>query len=178
MTAKWLGIFPIICVVITVICLFLPIMHLVMELTLVPPPNTIEGDILPFGGSFLDELEAYAALYPSIADQLSNYQNIFMWVGILFAIFYGLDALMMFINGIKVMTGRKEIKKVRKKWLTGGLGKIISQIIVLVAMITVVPNYLINYGIDFGFTMGLGMILTMISGGILIFAYICAKIAD
>lgn len=47
-------------------------------------------------------------------------------------------------------------------------------------MITVVPDIVADYTHDLAFlsfTMGLGMILVMVTGGILIFAYILAKIA-
>lgn len=172
MTARWIGIFPIICVIIIVISLFLPIMHLVIDIPAVP--LTVEGDIMPLGGGLIDELQPYIALSP----EASNLQNTFMWVGIAFAVFYGLDALLLLINGIKVITGRKELKKARKKWLTGGLGKIISQIVIIIVMITVVPSMLVDNGVILSFTIALGMILTMVTGGILIFAYICAKIAD
>lgn len=103
-----------------------------------------------------------------------------MWFGIVFAIFFGLDALLLVINEIRVKTGSKALKKARRKWLWGGITKIISQIIVIIVMITVVPDIVADYTHDLAFlsfTMGLGMILVMVAGGILIFAYILAKIA-
>ena len=87
-----------------------------------------------------------------------------------------MDALLLFINAIRVMTGSKEPKKARKKWLSGGIVKIVFQVVVIVVMTTVVPNIFVDLGFTLGITMGLGMILTMVAGGILIFAYVLAKL--
>jgi len=174
----WIFLFPIIVVVLMIVLLFLPIMYLSMDYYIAPhppPPDfSVAGDLLPFGGSFLEELEAYVGLY----SDAENVRNAFMWVGIIFAVGYGLDALTLLIGAIRVKTGSKELKKARKRWLSSGIVKIISQVVVIVIMVAIIPGILEEYGIIFGFTMGLGMILTMVAGGILIFAYILAKIAD
>lgn len=174
MTAKWVAIFPIVCVVLMVIALFLPIMHIAISIPV--PPFIIEGDVLPLGGGLLDELEPYTALVPEAVDL----QIGFMWVGIVFAIFFGLDALFTVITAIRVMTGNKELKKARKKWLRGGISKIISQVIVIVSMTYYIPDLIANLGPGLGmvFTIGLGMIMPIVVGGILIFTWLIAKIAD
>ena len=171
----WLFLFPLICIALMVISLFLPIMHIIIKIPLVP--LTVEGDVLPFGGGLLNELETYKALFPVVESELTNFQNIFMGVGIGFAVFYTIDILLLFINAIRVKTGSKELKKTRKKWLSGGLSKIIGEVVVILIMLFVVPGALVGSGVIFGFTMGLGMIMTMIAGGVLIFAYVLAKIA-
>lgn len=177
----WLFLFPIITAVLLIISLFLPIMHIILDIPLIF--HTVEGDVFPFGGGIIDEIEFYLPLVellsPTYADYLSDIQTGLMWVGIVFAIFYGLDALFLVINGIRVKTGSKELKKARRKWLWGGITKIISQIIVIIVMITIAPDIVADYTHNFAilsFTMGLGMILVMVAGGILIFAYILAKI--
>jgi len=175
MAGKWIGFFPIICVVLLIVSLFLPVMGLSIFSSGVIDP-AITGNVMPFGGGILDELEAYVATVPEAAEL----QNSFFWVGIIFAIFYGLDALFLFIGGIKVMTGSKELDKARKKWLTGGLSRIISQVILIVMLLFFIPDLLAdNYpGVELTFTIGLGMIMIIIIGGVLIFAWILAKIAD
>ncbi|MFX1366046.1 MAG: hypothetical protein ACFFCE_17075 [Promethearchaeota archaeon] len=175
MSGKWIGIFPIICVVLLIVSLFLPVMGLSIFSSGIIDP-AITGNIMPFGGGILDELEPYVATVPEAGDL----QNGFFWVGIIFAIFFGLDALFLFIGGIRVMTGSKELEKARKKWLIGGLSRIISQAIVIVVMLFFIPDIIAdNYpGVELTFAIGLGMIMIMVVGGILIFAWILAKIAD
>ncbi len=175
MSGKWIGIFPIICVVLLIVSLFLPIMGLsIFSFGLIDP--AITGDIMPFGGGILDELEPYVATVPKAGD----IQNAFFWVGIIFAVFFALDALFLFIGGIRVMTGSKELEKARKKWLTGGLSRIISQVILIVVLLFFVPDLISDYapGLEITFSIGLGMIMIIIVGGILVFAWILAKIAD
>lgn len=55
---------------------------------------------------------------------------------------------------------------------------IISQVIVIIVMNTVVPDAAAEVDplLEFVFTIGLGMIFIIVGGGILIFAYILAKI--
>jgi ABC-type sugar transport system permease subunit len=177
-TKDWIFLIPIIVVVLMIVLLFLPIMYLSMDYYLTPhppPPDfSVAGDLLPFGGSFLEELEPYVSLY----SDAESMRNGFMWVGIIFAIGYGLDALTLLIGAIRVKTGSKELKKARKRWLGSGIAKIISQVVVIFIMVAIIPGILEEYGIIFGFTIGLGMILTMVAGGILILGYIIAKIAD
>ncbi len=176
-TKDWIFFLPIIVVVLMIVLLFLPIMYLSMDYYVTPhapPPDfSVAGDLLPFGGSFLEELDLWVSLY----SDAENMQNVFRWVGIIFAVGFGLDALTLLIGAIRVKTGSKELKKARKRWLISGIAKIISQVVVIVIMVAYIPGLLEEYGIIFGFTMGLGMILTMVAGGILIFAYILAKIA-
>ena len=182
----WLFLFPIITAALLYISIFynVPIMHVILDIPDYPIVPTVEGDVFPFGGGIIDEIEFYIPLVewfnPTYADYLSNIQSGLMWFGIVFAIFFGLDALLLVINGIRVKTGSKALKKARRKWLWGGITKIISQIIVIIVMITVVPDIVADYTHDLAFlsfTMGLGMLLVMVAGGILIFAYILAKIA-
>ena len=167
----WVFIFPIIVVVLMIVSLFLSIMHVTFDIPLIP--LTVEGDLIPIGGGLMDELEPYIGLAPEI----ETLQTIFLWVGIGFAIFFGLDALLTFINAIRVKTGSKELKKARKKWLIAGIMKIVSQIILIYVLLTVVTDNLADMGVIFNFVIGWGMILTFVSGGILIFSYLCAKIA-
>ena len=167
----WVFIFPIIVVVLMIVSLFLSIMHVTFDIPLIP--LTVEGDLIPIGGGLMDELEPYIGLAPEI----ETLQTVFFWVGIGFAIFFGLDALLTFINAIRVKTGSKELKKARKKWLIAGIMKIVSQIILIYVLLTVVTDNLADMGVIFNFIIGWGMILTFVSGGILIFSYLCAKIA-
>jgi len=175
MGGKWIGIFPIICVVLLIVSLFLPIMGLsIFSYGVIDP--AITGDIMPLGGGIMDELDPYVATVPEAGDL----QTSFFWVGIIFAIFFGLDALLLFINGIRVMNGSKELEKARKRWLMGGLSRIISQAIVIALLLFFIPDLIAdNYpGVELTFTIGLGMIMVMVVGGVLIFAWILAKIAD
>ncbi|MFX1307819.1 MAG: hypothetical protein ACFFBF_05065 [Promethearchaeota archaeon] len=175
MAGKWIGFFPIICVVLLIVSLFLPVMGLSIFSSGVIDP-AITGDLMPLGGGILDELDPYISLVPEAGD----FQTAFFWVGIIFAVFFGLDALLLFINGIRVMTGNKELEKARKRWLSGGLSRIISQIIVIVLILFIIPDIIAdNYpGVELTFTIGLGMIMVMVVGGVLIFAWILAKIAE
>ena len=175
MAGKWIGFFPIICVGLLIVSLFLPVMGLRIFSSGVIDP-AITGDLMPLGGGILDELEPYTATIPAAGEL----QNAFFFVGIIFAILFGLDALFLFISGIRVMTGNKELEKARKKWLTGGLSRIISQAIVIAIMLFFIPGFIAdNYpGVELTFTIGLGMIMMMVVGGVLIFAWILAKIAD
>ena len=177
-TKDWIFLFPIIVVVFLIVALFLPIMYISMDYYITPPyippaDFSVAGDLFPFGGSFLEELQPWVSTY----SEAENMQNVFRWVGIIFAVGFGLDALTLLIGAIRVKTGGKELRKARKRWLGSGIVKIISQVVVIVIMVAYIPGLLKEYGIIFGFTMGLGMILTMVAGGILIFAYILAKIA-
>lgn len=167
----WVFIFPIIVVVLMIVSLFLSVMHVTFDIPLIP--LTVEGDLIPIGGGLMDELEPYIGLAPEI----ETLQTIFFWVGIGFAIFFGLDALLTFINAIRVKTGSKELKKAKTKWLSAGISKIISQIILIYVLLTVVTDNLADMGVIFNFVIGWGMIFTFVSGGILIFSYLCAKIA-
>ena len=167
----WVFIFPIIVVVLMIVSLFLSIMHVTFDIPLIP--LTVEGDLIPIGGGLMDELEPYIGLAPEI----ETLQTVFFWIGIGFAIFFGLDALLTFINAIRVKTGSKELKKARTKWLSAGISKIISQIILIYVLLTVVTDNLADMGVIFNFVIGWGMILTFVSGGIFIFSYLCAKIA-
>ncbi len=167
MAAKWVVIFPFMVIILMIVSLFLPIMTLSLFRSLVVDPEII-GDIMPLGGGLAD-------LIP-VVPQTTNLITGFRVVGIVFAIFYGVDALLLLINAIRVMTGSKELKKARKKWLASGIIKIVFQVVVIVVMTTVVPNIFLDLEFTLGFTMGLGMILTIVAGGILIFAYILAKI--
>ncbi|MFX1573772.1 MAG: hypothetical protein ACFFB0_13565 [Promethearchaeota archaeon] len=175
MGGKWIGIFPVICVVLLIVSLFLPIMGLSIFSSGVIDP-AITGNIMPFGGGLLNELDPYVATVP----EAGELQTAFFWVGIVFAVFFGLDALFLFINGIRVMTGSKELKKARKRWLMGGLSRIISQVILIALLLFLIPDLIAdNYpGVELTFTIGLGMIMVMVVGGVLIFAWILAKIAD
>ncbi len=169
-TKDWVFIFPIIVVVLMIVLIFLPVMHITID---IPAILDVEGDILPLGGGLMDELEPYIETNESA----ENLNNIFMWVGIVFAIGYGLDALLLLIGAIRVKTGSKDLEKARKKWLSTGIFKIISQIIVFAIFEFYIIGMLADQGVNLGFTMGLGMILTMVAGGILIFIWILAKIA-
>ena len=175
MGGKWIGFFPIICVVLLIVSLFLPVMSLSIFSSGVIDP-AITGDVMPLGGGILDELDPYIATVPEAGDL----QTAFFWVGIVFAIFFGLDALLLFISGIRVMTGNKELSKARKRWLMGGLSRIISQAIIIALLLFVIPDLIAdNYpGVELTFTIGLGMIMIMVVGGVLVFAWILAKIAD
>jgi len=172
MGGKWIGLFPLICVVLMIVSLFLPIIHVVFDIPAIP--LTIEGDLMPIGGGLMDEMDPYIALDPNI----ERLQNAFFILGIVFAVFFGLDALLTFINAIRVMTGSKELEKARKKWLTGGISKIISQIVFFLVLTYYITDNLADSGVIFTFIIGWGMIITMVTGGILIFAWILAKIAD
>ncbi|MFW9987545.1 MAG: hypothetical protein ACFFC3_02730 [Candidatus Odinarchaeota archaeon] len=175
MSGKWIGIFPIICVVLLIVSLFLPVMGISIFSSGIIDP-AITGNIMPFGGGILDELEPYTATVPEAGDL----QNAFFWVGIIFAILFALDALFLFIGGIRVMTGSKELEKARKKWLTGGLSRIISQVVLIIVLLFFVPDLIADYaaGVEITFSIGLGMIMMIVVGGILVFAWILAKIAD
>ncbi|MFX1409039.1 MAG: hypothetical protein ACFFA6_01705 [Promethearchaeota archaeon] len=170
----WIFLFPIITAVLMVIAFFLPIMYLSVYYPVFIDP-AIEGPVLPFGRGIIEELEPYTSLVP----EASDLQTIFLWVGIGFAIFYGLDVLFLLISAIRVKTGSKELKKAKRKWLREGIIMIIAQVIVIIVMSTVVPDAAADVDplLELGFTIGLGMILTIVGGGILIFAYIIAKIA-
>ena len=170
-TKDWIFLFPIIVVVLMIILIFLPVMYITIDVPAIP--LSVEGDVMPLGGGLMDELEPYIAANESA----ENLNNIFMWVGIVFAIGYGLDALLLFIGAIRVKTGSKDLEKARKKWLSTGIFKIISQIIVFAIFEFYIIGMLADQGVNLGFTMGLGMILTMVAGGILIFTWILAKIA-
>ena len=167
MEGKWVASFPFVVIALMVISLFLPIMTISLFHPIAINPE-ITGEIMPLGGGLVDLIP----VVPDTADLITG----FTWVGIIFAIFYGLDAFLLFINAIRVMTGSKELKKARKKWLSGGIAKIIAQIVLIVVMTTVVTDAIADLGVTLGFIMGLGMILTIVSGGILIFAWIIAKI--
>ncbi|MFX1311642.1 MAG: hypothetical protein ACFFHD_03380 [Promethearchaeota archaeon] len=175
MGGKWIGIFPIICVVLLIVSLFLPVMGLSIFSSGVIDP-AITGDIMPLGGGIMDEIDPYVTTVP----ELEDFKTAFFWVGIIFAIFFGLDAFLLFISGLRVMTGNKEIEKARKRWLIGGLSRLISQAIIIALLLFLIPDLIAdNYpAIELTFTIGLGMIMIMIVGGILIFAWILAKIAE
>ena len=166
----WVFIFPIMVVVLMIVSLFLPIMHISFDIPLIP--LFVEGDLIPIGGGLMDALAPYIPLAPEIA----GLQTIFFWVGIAFAVFFGLDALLTLINAIRVKTGSKDLKKARKKWLIAGILKIVIQIVIIIVLATTVTIALADLGVIFGFTIGWGMILTIVGGAILILAYILAKI--
>jgi hypothetical protein len=173
-TKDWIFIFPLITAVLMVISFFLPIMFLsIFYPGLIDP--AIEGPVLPFGRGIIEKLEPYTSLVP----ETSDIQTAFLWVGIGFAIFYGLDILFLVISAIRVKTGNKELKKARRKWLREGIAMIIAQVIVFIVMSSIVPDAITDIDplLELGFTIGLGMILINVGGGILIFAYILAKIA-
>jgi len=107
----WIFMFLIITAVLMVISLFLPIMYLSLDHPLFT--DTIEGTLLPFGGGFLEVLKEEFGVIPEVSD----FQNVFLWVGIGFAIFYELDVLFLLISAIRVKTGSKELKKAKRKWL-------------------------------------------------------------
>ena len=88
--------------------------------------------------------------------------------------------MLLIISGIRVKTGRKELKKARKKWLRNGLSYIISEMIIFLILVFGVPYGFQQLGIplEMSFFMGIGMILIIVAGGILVLAYIIAKIAD
>jgi len=170
---NWVFLFPIIAAIVLLISLLYPIMHIAINIPSIP--LLIEGDLLPFGGGIVDELESYTAILP----ETEGLQTTFYWLGISFMVFFILGALFLIISAIRVVSGNIELKKARKKWLRNGLSYIITEIIFFYGMIFVVSYALeqIGLGIEIIFTMRLGMILIIVAGGILIFAYICAKIA-
>ena len=169
---NWVFIFPIIAAIVLLISLLYPIMHIAINIPAIP--LLIEGDLLPFGGGIVDELESHIPLVP----EAEGLQTTFYWVGIGFAIFFILGALFLIISAIRVVSGNKELEKARKKWFRNGLSYIITEIIFFYGLSFVVSYALeqIGLGIEIIFTMRLGMILIIVAGGILIFAYICAKI--
>ncbi len=170
---NWVFIFPIIAAIVLLISLLYPIMHIAIDIPSIP--LLIEGDLLPFGGGIVDELESYIAILP----EAEGLQTTFYWLGICFMIFFILGALFLIISAIRVVSGNKELEKARKKWLRNGLSYIITEIIFFYGLTFVISYAIeqIGLGIEIIFTMRLGMILIIIAGGILIFAYICAKIA-
>lgn len=174
-TKDWVFIFPIVAAVLLLISLLFPL----MAISIYYPPfidPAIVGDLLPFGGGIMDELEPFIGLFPEAA----SLQTAFLWIGIGFAAFFILGALLLIISGIRVKTGRKELKKARRKWLRNGISYIISEVAIFLILLYGVPYglQLLGLGLEVTFYMRLGMILIIISGGILIFAYILAKIAD
>jgi len=171
---NWVFLFPIIAAIVLLISLLYPIMHIAINIPAIP--LLIEGDLLPFGGGIVDELESYKAILPEAA----SLQTTFYWLGIGFMVFFILGALFLIISAIRVLSGNIELKKARKKWLRNGLSYIITEIIFFYGIPFVVSYALeqIGLGIEIIFTMMLGMILIIVAGGILMFAYICAKIAE
>jgi len=171
---NWVFLFPIIAAIVLLISLLYPIMHIAINIPAIP--LLIEGDLLPFGGGIVDELESYVAILPEAA----SLQTTFYWLGIGFMVFFILGALFLIISAIRVLSGNIELKKARKKWLRNGLSYIITEIIFFYGIPFVVSYALeqIGLGIEIIFTMMLGMILIIVAGGILMFAYICAKIAE
>ena len=173
-TKDWVFIFPIVAAVVLLISLLFP----VMAVSIYYPPfidPAIVGDLLPFGGGIMDEIAPYLGAFPEAA----SLQTAFLWIGIGFAAFFILGALLLIISGIRVKTGGKEIKKARRKWLRNGLSYIISEITIFLILLFGVPYGLqvLGLALQVTFYMRLGMILIMVAGGILIFAYIIAKIA-
>ncbi len=170
---NWVFIFPIIAAIVLLISLLYPIMHIAINIPAIP--LLIEGDLLPFGGGIVDELESYIPIVP----EAETLQTTFYWLGICFMIFFILGALFLIISAIRVVSGNKELEKARKKWLRNGFSYIIGELILFYGMSFALSYAIeqIGLGLEIIFTMRLGMILILVAGGILIFAYICAKIA-
>ena len=167
--------FPIVAAAVLLLSLLFPIMSVSIFLSGVIDP-AIVGDVLPFGGGIMDQLAPYLLAVP----ELSSLQSGILFIGIGFTIFFILGAVLLIISGIRVKTGRKELKKARKKWLRNGLSYIISEITIFLILVFGVPFGFQQLGIrlEMGFFMGIGMILIIVAGGILVLAYIIAKIAD
>jgi hypothetical protein len=168
-------IFPIIAAGVLLTSLLFPIMSVRIFLSTIIDP-AIVGDLLPFGGGIMDELAPYLASVP----ELSSLQSGFLFLGIAFTAFFILGALLLIISGIRVKTGRKELKKVRRKWLRNGLSYIISELILYFGLVYGVPFAFQQLGVplEISFTMGIGMILIIVAGGVLILGYILARIKD
>ena len=174
-TKDFVFIFPIIAAAVLLISLLFPIMSVSIFYSGIIDP-AIVGDLLPFGGGIMDELAPFLLLVP----ELSSLQSGFLFLGIGFTAFFILGAVLLIVSGIRVKTGRKELKKARKKWLRNGLSYIISEMILFLILVYGVPYGFQQLGIalEISFFMGIGMILIIIAGGILILAYILAKIKD
>ena len=170
----WVFIFPIIAAIILLISLIFPLIGISIYY---PPdiPSKITLDLMPFGG-ILDELDPYIASVP----EAEGLRTTFLWIGISFAILFILGALFLIISGIRVKTGSKELKKARRKWLRNGLSYIITELALFFGLVIGIPIALEQADIllEMGFIMRTGMILIIVAGGVLILAYILAKIAD
>ncbi|MFX1417612.1 MAG: hypothetical protein ACFE9N_01695 [Promethearchaeota archaeon] len=171
-TKDFLFIFPIIAAAVLLISLLFPIMTVSIYYSVIP--FSIVGDLSPFGVGIMDALAPYLL----IESDLSGLQMGLLFVRIAFIIFFILGALLLIISGIRVKTGNRELKKARKKWLRNGLLYIIGDLLVFFFLLYGIPYSLEQLGISIELTiiMGIGMILTIVAGGILIFAYILAKI--
>lgn len=174
-TKDWVFIFPIIAAAVLLISLLFPIMAVRIFYSGIIDP-AIVGDLSPFGGGIMDELAPYLLLVPD----LSSLQTGFLWIGIAFAIFFILGAILLIISGIRVKTGNKELKKARRKWLRNGISYIVTELILFFSLAYGVQFGLEQLGlsgIEVNFFMRTGMFLIIGAGGILILAYILAKAA-
>jgi len=171
----WVFIFPIIAAIVLLVSLIFPLIGISIFYSGFIDP-AIVGNLMPFGmGGITDVLSPYIGLVPEAA----GIQTTFQWIGIVMAILFILGALLLIISGLRVKTGNKELKKARKKWLRNGLSYIITELILFLGLAIGIPIALVQAGIglEMGFFIRSGMILIVVAGGILIFAYILARIA-
>ncbi|UCC18579.1 MAG: hypothetical protein JSV62_10770 [Promethearchaeota archaeon] len=173
-TKDFLFLFPIITAAVLLLSLLFPIMSVSIYYSVIP--FSIAGDLSPFGAGIMEQLEPYLLIEPD----LSGLQMGLLFIRIAFIVFFILGALLLIISGIRVKTGNRELKKARKKWLRNGIFYIIGNILLYVFFLYGIPFSLEQLGItiNLGVIMGIGMILTYVAGGILILAYILAKISE
>jgi len=173
-TKDWVFLFPIAAAVILLISLIFPL----IAISFYYPPfinPEITLDLMPFGG-ILDELDPYIGSVP----EAEGVRNTLLGISIGFAILFILGAVLLIISGIRVKTGSKELKKARRKWLRNGLSYIITELVLFFGLVIGIPIALeqAEITLEMGFLMRTGMILIIGAGGVLILAYILAKIAD
>jgi hypothetical protein len=172
-TKNFVFFFPIISAVILFVSLLFPIMSVSIFVPVLIDP-AISGELSPFGWGIMDILAPYIL----IESDLSGIQMALFSTRIAYIVFFILGGLLLIISGIRVGAGRLQVKKARKKWLRNGIIYIIGDLIVILFLWYGIPFNMLQLGIglELNVTMGIGMILTIVAGGILILAYIIAKI--
>lgn len=174
-TKDFVFIFPIITAIVLFISLLFPIMLIsIYSPGLIDP--AISGELSPFGVGIMDILAPYLLIEPD----LSGIQMALLFARIIFIAFFILGGILLIVSGIRVKTGRLEVKKARRKWFRNGLLYIIGDLVVIIFLWYGVPYSILQLGIgvELNVTMGIGMILTIVAGGILILAYIIARIKE
>jgi len=171
---NWVFIFPIITAIVLLVSLIFPLIGISIFIPVFIDP-AITGDLMPFGmGGIMDELSPYIVSVP----EAGSIRTTFQLIGIGLPILTILGVLFLIISGIRVKTGNIELEKARKKWLNIGLIYIITELILFFGLAYGIPNILAptGTGLEMGFFIRSGMILIFVAGGILILAYILAKI--
>ncbi|MFW9826457.1 MAG: hypothetical protein ACFFEY_02435 [Candidatus Thorarchaeota archaeon] len=174
-TKDFVFFFPVITAIVLFISLIFPIMLVSIYIPVLIDP-AISGELSTFGVGIMDILAPYIL----IESDLSEIQMGLLFVRVIFMAFFILGGLLLIISGIRVKIGRLEVKKARKKWLRNGIFYIIGDLVILLFLWYFIPYSMLQFGIgvELNVTMGIGMILTILAGGILILAYIIAKIKE